>query len=245
MTDLYRPDSLRLVETGDGSRTLFDPERDVHYSSTHGAADESRHVFVEGTELLEAEPPHRVLELGFGAGINFVQSVRALDERSGRLVYHTVDYAPVPASDADFHGDQAGGLVVEALRRAETGAPQTITVGDDSLDAELHLHVTRWRDLELSFPAVDSVYFDPFGPKSEPESWDRECFEVAREAMHEEAILGTYSAASDVKRAMFRAGLAVASAPGPGPKREITFAARRAERLRDRDLLDRNDYVDE
>lgn len=244
MSDLYRPDSLRHVETGDGSFTLYDPDRDVHYSSTHGAADESRHVFVEGTELAAATPPRRVLELGFGAGINFVQSARRVADRPGRLEYHAVDYAPVPASTADFHDGKAGELVREALRRAEPRESH-VTVADEEFEIELHLHVTRWRRLEGETPTVDSVYFDPFGPKSEPASWEPECFAVAREAMHDDSLLGTYSAATEVKRAMFRAGLRVASAPGPGPKREITFAALREAPLSGRELLNRSDYVDD
>ncbi|MFB6262635.1 MAG: hypothetical protein ABEL76_03255, partial [Bradymonadaceae bacterium] len=89
-------DELRIVETGDGSHTLYDPERDVHFRSTHGAVEESRHVFVEGTHPLDRASPVTILELGFGAGVNFVQTLRHLREQhpGARMTYHAVERAP-------------------------------------------------------------------------------------------------------------------------------------------------------
>ena len=56
--------------TSDGSHTLYAPEIDEHYHSIHGAIQESSHVFINngihslfGSEI-------RVLEVGFGTGLN-------------------------------------------------------------------------------------------------------------------------------------------------------------------------------
>ena len=236
----YRPEDVEVVETGDGSATLFDREREVHYSSLHGAIDESRHIFIDGTGLTDRPPPWRVLELGFGAGINFVQAVRALDERhdEARLSYRAVDYAPVSPDLLDFHEGPAGRMVREALGAIDPDTPSAVRVEDETGRIELHLHPIDWIDLDLEGFRADAVFFDPFGPKSEPDSWRAECFEVARRHMTTDALLGTYSAAGRVKRAMADAGLEVASAGGPGPKREITFAARAREPLSDYELLD-------
>jgi tRNA U34 5-methylaminomethyl-2-thiouridine-forming methyltransferase MnmC len=241
----YRPDELETVETRDGSRTLFDRERDVHYSSLHGAVDESRHIFVRGTGLAERPPPWRLLELGFGAGINFVQTIRALRDQhdDGTLEYHAVDYAPVSPDDVAFHDGEAGEMVRRALEGIAPDAPEPVRVEDETGRVTLTVHPTAWRDLELGDFRADTIFFDPFGPKSEPDSWSADCFEVARRHLQPDALLGTYSAATDVKRAMFEAGLAVASADGPGPKHEITFAARRSEALDDYEQLDRDDYL--
>jgi len=240
----YRPDDIEVVETRDGSSTLFDRERDVHYSSLHGAVDESRHIFVRGTDLADRPPPWRVLELGFGAGINFVQTVRALDE-DARLTYRAVDYAPVSPDLLEFHVGEAGEMVRSALDQIEPEAPAPVRVEDVTGHIELHVHPIEWRSLDLPDFRADAVFYDPFGPESEPDSWRRPCFEVAREHMRGDALLGTYSAATRVKRAMFAAGLAVATADGPGPKREITFAARDPDALSDYELLERRDYLED
>ncbi len=245
----YRPDQLDVVETRDGSHTLFDHERDVHYSSLHGAVDESRHIFVHGTGLNDRPPPWRVLELGFGAGINFVQTLRAFRERfepgeTARLDYRAVDYAPVAAEVVDFHDGEAGEMVREALGQIDPETPRAVRVEDRTARVQLTVHPTDWRTLELADFRADALFYDPFGPKREPDSWTTECFEVARAHLRPDARLGTYSAATRVKRAMFEADLAVATADGPGPKHEITFAARHSETLEPYELLDRRDYLD-
>ncbi|RZK33330.1 MAG: hypothetical protein EOO57_13410, partial [Hymenobacter sp.] len=48
--DAQRPDDASKIEvrtTADGSPTLYVPALDEHYHSHHGAAQESRHVFIE------------------------------------------------------------------------------------------------------------------------------------------------------------------------------------------------------
>ena len=43
----------KIIITEDGSHSLFVPELDEHYHSTHGAIGESRHVFLKmGFETL-------------------------------------------------------------------------------------------------------------------------------------------------------------------------------------------------
>lgn len=243
---VYRPDQVEVVETGDGSHTLFDRERDVHYSSLHGAVDESRHIFVEGTGLSDRQPPWHVLELGFGAGINFVETCRALRSHTemGKLIYHAVDYAPVSPESVEFHEMTDGSLVTRVLAAVDLERPTTVEVASSDERIELHLHPQSWLKLDLPDFRADAVYYDPFGPKSEPDSWTSACFEVAKRHMRAEALLGTYSAATRVKRAMFEAGFSVASASGPGPKREITFASRDPKNLSAYDILNRADYLD-
>jgi tRNA U34 5-methylaminomethyl-2-thiouridine-forming methyltransferase MnmC len=237
-----RPNDIDIVETGDGSKTLHDRDRDLHYRSTHGARQESNHVFVQGTGLAEVTPPWTVLELGFGAAVNFTGTVSTLPP-DGRLTYHAVEYAPVEPEYVGFHRGLGGDMAEEALRGVRLGDEEVIVVSEDRR-VELHLHLVEWTHFDVDDLAADAVYFDPFGPRSEPASWTARCFDVAREHMRPDAVLGTYSAASDVKRAMFEAGLHVATAPGPGRKREVTFASPSREALQSYELLSRDRYLD-
>ncbi len=241
---IERPDNIDVFETRDGSRTLVDRDRDAHYSSTHGAEDESQHVFLRGTRLTERSGEWRVLELGFGAGINFVQTAKAVFEAGQSLEYHAVEYAPVEADLVDFHDGEAGEMVRRALDGLDLEAPTSVEIKSADGSIRLTLHPIEWRTLDLEGFDADSVYFDPFGPREEPDSWELPCFEVARCYMHDTAILGTYSAATRVKEAMFRSGLAVATAPGAGPKREITFASPTSKPLAPYTLLSAEDYID-
>ena len=56
--------------TADGSQTLYVPEIDEHYHSIHGAVQESDHVFIDkGIDALFLKEV-KVLEVGFGTGLN-------------------------------------------------------------------------------------------------------------------------------------------------------------------------------
>ena len=77
-----------LKVTEDGSHTLFVPEIDECYHSTHGAIQESRHIFIEAGLKQCPKREIRVLEIGFGTGLNaFLTLLEA--ERSEKLIYYT------------------------------------------------------------------------------------------------------------------------------------------------------------
>lgn len=79
----------RIIErTEDGSATLFVPELNEHYHSTKGARTESQHIFIDmGLKASTAVSP-RILEIGFGTGLNAWLTLEEA-ERSGRNVYYT------------------------------------------------------------------------------------------------------------------------------------------------------------
>jgi tRNA U34 5-methylaminomethyl-2-thiouridine-forming methyltransferase MnmC len=147
-----------------------------------------------------------VVELGFGAGTNFETVVQKAAESQVRVDYWAVERAPVPAELVCADG-RAARIAREALSRASTGEGPIVTAGGGEIT--LHLVVGDWIGAPLPGDA-DAVFFDPFAPTVEPDSW---------------TVLATYSAATDVREAMTEAGLAVASLPGPGAKREVTVAA--------------------
>jgi tRNA U34 5-methylaminomethyl-2-thiouridine-forming methyltransferase MnmC len=237
---------IQIVQTHDGSKTLYDRDKQVHYRAMAGARSESRYVFLEGSGLLERPAPWRVLELGFGAGVNFCETVRALGERPAQLEYHSVEYAAVAPELLEFHQDEAGELARRALAKLDRAGEPVEVIGLQGR-VRLWLYPMAWLDFDRPDLRADAVFYDPFGPRTEPGSWGVDSFAVARQHMAEHAVLATYSAATAVKRAMFEAGFEVASAPGPGRKREVTFASTARERLTAREhfeLLDAARYVE-
>ena len=79
---------IQIEQTADGSNTLFLPELNEHYHSVKGARTESEHIFINmGLKHSSANAP-RVLEIGFGTGLNaFLTLLEA--EQSKRLVHFT------------------------------------------------------------------------------------------------------------------------------------------------------------
>ena len=79
----------RIIEkTDDGSATLFVPELNEHYHSTKGARTESQHIFIDmGLKASSATIP-RILEIGFGTGLNAWLTLEEA-ERSRRKIHYT------------------------------------------------------------------------------------------------------------------------------------------------------------
>lgn len=246
----------QLEETEDGSLTLYTPRFGEHYHSTHGAVQESAHIYL-GLGLRQrlehwAEPEAvalRCFEVGFGTGLNALLSWREA-ERSHRLIhYYSIERYPIPAelyhqlhyelSTADALST-VGGLEQHS---ASEGAP--LGCLEDSHSALMRLHEAAWdEDVTLSryfvlhkisgdlnalpFPsALDLVYYDAFSPESQPELWCEELFAQLRHCCRLGAILTTYCAKGEVRRRLERSGFSVERLPGPPGKREVLRATAR------------------
>ena len=59
-----------IIITEDGSTTLYIPELNEHYHSIHGAIQESTHIFIKAGIEYYGQKDIRILEAGFGTGLN-------------------------------------------------------------------------------------------------------------------------------------------------------------------------------
>lgn len=175
-------------------------------------------MFLRGSGVLELPYRPSILEFGFGGGTNFAVTVEHLAERG--VEYHAVERQPVEASVLAIEYETARAVAEQALRH---GAWERGSVS-------LRLYPLEFSSLRLD-RQFDAIYFDPFGPHDEPESWSRSVFEVVARHLSPTGRLVTYSAAGWIRRNMALAGLFVATAPGPAGKREFTIAAKRLELL--------------
>lgn len=218
-------------QTQDGSWTLYDPELKVHYRSTSGAVTESHTVFLQGTGLIQRhDQDWRVLELGFGSAVNFIQTALAHTQRAHEpqprwLEYHSVEHRPISPQALEHLEGWPADLARAALEIAHSAPSTHISISSPAHHIKLTLHLLPWDELELPQLDAQAIFFDPFGPEANPSSWTQQAFEVALKHLHPEGVLATYSAAGHVRRAMRAAGLHTGSLPGPGHKREITIAS--------------------
>lgn len=232
----------QLEETEDGSLTLYTPRFGEHYHSTHGAVQESAHIYL-GLGLRQrleqwTEPEGaalRCFEVGFGTGLNALLSWREA-ERSHRLIhYYSIERYPIPAE------------LYRQLHYELSTADALSTAGgaEDSHSALMRLHEAAWdEDVTLSryfvlhkisgdlnalpFPAaLDLVYYDAFSPESQPELWREELFVQLHRCCRPGAILTTYCAKGEVRRRLERSGFSVERLPGPPGKREVLRATAR------------------
>ena len=203
--------SFEKIVTGDGSITYLNKEVGATYRSVHGAESESRQVFLQGTGLDQSPSPWRVLELGFGTGLNFQVTSQAAQELGVDLEYLSLEPSPLP---------KELWLIEEKWR--DLRFDQAKTIGP----IQLSIIKKRWQDFTPPSNYFHACYHDPFGPGQAPECWTTDCFRWSAAALTREGVLATFGAASATRKAMKEAGFAVGRLPGANGKREMTVAAK-------------------
>jgi tRNA U34 5-methylaminomethyl-2-thiouridine-forming methyltransferase MnmC len=181
---------------------------------------ESRHVFIERGFLATGCDPVRVLEVGFGSGLNAWLTLLEALRQARTVEYTAVELYPVPQSVAVALGYSSDPRFA-AMHAAEWGYPTEICAGFTL--HKLNVDVTKE---PLSGGGYDVVYFDAFAPDTQPEMWTPQLFETIYGAMNSGGKLVTYSAKGTVRRAMQSAGFAVEKLPGALGKRHMLRATK-------------------
>lgn len=232
---MNQPADLSVFQTADGSATLFSPHFDEHYHSVHGAVTESMHVFIRhGLEQkLPAGQPLRILEMGFGTGLNALLTALLCPLP---VHYTSLEAYPVPpemVAQLPYAAQVATSLgveesqtraVFEAMHAAAWNVP-TVVNGYFILEKR-HQTLDTFFSESLAEPTFDLVFYDAFAPSSQPELWTQAVFEQLFARMQPHALLTTYCAKGDVRRAMQAAGLTTERLPGPPHKREMLRASK-------------------
>ena len=207
--------------------TLYSQTYRQTYHSTFGAAAEARHVFLRGTCL---RLPGRVLEVGFGTGLNFLITAQAAQ---GSTLHYTALERDLPSAallDRLNHGAALGmpelGAALVAWRHSMARAVPPGPYRFDFAQCTLDLRVGDATREPLGQEAFDSVYLDAFSPAVNPELWTPTFLARLFHATVPGGRLATYSAAGAVRRALAGAGYEIRREAGPPGKREMLVGIR-------------------
>ncbi|MDR2969244.1 MAG: tRNA (5-methylaminomethyl-2-thiouridine)(34)-methyltransferase MnmD [Tannerellaceae bacterium] len=212
----------RIIQlTEDGSHTLFVPALNEHYHSVNGAIRESIHVFINAGLREVRKDEIRILEIGFGTGLNALLSLQyAHDFPQKSITYHTIERFPL------------GREITDCLNYGQAIAPE----GEEWFR---EIHAAEWeRPVEIiaNFtlvkiqgdsnrcpfpPDIDLIYFDAFAPDKQPEMWQPAIFGKLFGIAAPEALIVTYCAKGEVRRRMQNAGFLPERLPGPPGKRHM------------------------
>ena len=212
--------NCEILITSDGSHTLFVPEIDECYHSTHGAIQESRHIFIEAGLNHCSKLEINILEIGFGTGLNAFLAFLEAEKNGLKIRYTTLEKYPVTSEKSDL-----------------LNYPSIIVPSKQNIFEKMHkckwnesIKLTDFFQLEkikCDFAHFehnsnyDLVFFDAFSPEKQPEMWTQEQFQKIYAHCNSGAILTTYCAKGIVRRALQNAGFEVERLPGPPGKREI------------------------
>lgn len=217
-----------IIETEDGSKTLYINTLNETYHSIHGALQEAQHVFIDNGIILINKCEINILELGFGTGLNVLVTINEIlkNDKNHIINYFSIEKYPITETEIN-HLDY-----YKAFDNPEIK------------DFYFKIHKSNWDSLEeimpnfylkkikadffdiksMDLPKIDLVYFDCFGAKVQPDLWEKPLIEIVANTMDPGSLFTTYSAKGSVKRALIDLNFDVKKVPGPPGKREMITA---------------------
>ncbi len=204
---------------------------DVYRPAATGLA-QAVHVFLGGCGLPRAwagAAQWRVLETGFGLGLNFLATWQAWrqDEARPRLLHYvSLEAWPVAAADllrAAVAEPLLAPLAQELARQWDGLTPGLHRLGFEGGRVVLTLGIGDAHELlrVLDFRA-DSVFLDGFDPARNPQIWSLPVMKAIARLSHRGTRVATWTAAGQVRRDLASCGFVVERQPGLAPKRHRT-----------------------
>lgn len=221
-----------LTKTADGSNTLFNETIGEHYHSAHGALQESKHVFIAaGLEYAIERNPNReikVLEVGFGTGLNFILSLAHCEENDIKLDYTGIEAFPLTREVIEETG-YSEYVPKDIWDNFINNYDEAMTVKTNlSSLCELtiaHTTLTAFKNDEL----FDVVYYDAFSVQHQPEMWTNDIIAHVCSFLKPDGIFITYAITGNLKRAVKACGFTIEKLPGAPGKREMLRAIKSAK----------------
>ncbi|MGL4370815.1 MAG: tRNA (5-methylaminomethyl-2-thiouridine)(34)-methyltransferase MnmD [Spirochaetota bacterium] len=220
-------ETYRIIYTADGSPTLYSDEFSESMHTDAGAYEESVVKHILPSCILETDSPGvSVLDVGFGIGYNlcallcesakmekapFISAVSLEKDRSMQKYLEDITFN----DERDNH--------YKIIRDAfVSGFYENDKVSIRILFGDARQSVRKLREEGFLF---DAVFQDAYSPGKNPELWTLDYFKIIRCLMKDKAILTTYSAAPQIRRAMLESGLKIVRGASTGIKKESTLAS--------------------
>ena len=210
---------LQIINTKDGSQTLYIPEMEEQYHSVNGATTESKYVYLEKGYLFSKSKNPTVFEVGFGTGLNCLLTAILAEKHKRPTVYYSIEKYPLEKN------------IIQQLKYGESISTEAQIIFDK-------IHSCKWNtevkisqyfsliklqsdlitdDLE-EIKNCDVIYFDAFGPDKQPQMWQPEIFRKIYSITATNGVFVTYSAKGEVRRQLTKSGFEMERIPGPPGK---------------------------
>ena len=211
--------------------TPYNPRFGDRYHSENGGLDQARRVFLHGCDLPAAwagRAQWRILETGFGFGLNFLvtwAAWRADPARPTLLHFASTEAWPVSACDllraTSVHPELAP--LAQELHRQWWGllpGVHRLRFDDGRVLLTLYVGDTQALLRQQQDLTVDSVYLDGFSPRCNPEIWSPHTLKAVARCCRRGTRLATWTIARAVRDALAQCGFEVTRVPGVPPKRD-------------------------
>lgn len=219
---------LKIIPTGDGSHTLFNPELNETYHSTHGAISESRHVFIQnGLAHYLSHTANasliRVFEMGFGTGLNAVLTSQFAEDEKISVEYYSIEAFPITREIVAQLNYFSG----EVNQRQKFQLLHALSWNEVHKISDFFLMEKILSKMEQHTPKpyyFDVVYYDAFAPNKQEGMWSVEVLKKVISGLKPGGVFVTYCAKGQLKRDLKALGCEVETLPGPPGKKEMVRA---------------------
>ena len=210
---------MEIINTADGSHTIYVPGMNEQYHSVNGAITEAEYVYVDKGYRFCDSPEPVVFEVGFGTGLNCLLTALESEKMQRKTRYIGIEKYPLNTE------------IISQLNYCQLISADAETIFNK-------IHASQWNtvvtispffsllkieaDLLLFDPVFaekcDVIYFDAFGPDKQPEMWTPAIFDKIAGLISDGGVFVTYSAKGEVRRNLVDCGLVMERLPGPPGK---------------------------
>lgn len=180
------------------------------------------HVFIEaGLKSVEKETL-RILEMGFGTGLNCL--LTCLNNLNKNIDYVGIEKYPLIQEEFNHlqYCEKVDHPMCSAIFNSIHEAPwnAAFSINNKFTLTKIHAGLNDYNSNHL----FDLVYFDAFSPEVQPELWTMDIFKKIYGMLTTGGVLVTYCAKGYVRRNMQQCGFTVQRLPGSPGKREMLRA---------------------
>lgn len=219
-----------MIRIQNGKDLYSDEYQDIYFSR-EGGLEEKKYVFLDANDAenrFRNSDRIRILELGFGAGLNFTVTVEKwiqCRKPGSVLEYFSIEKNPVPISILEeFYSSlnaapEVKFSLLEKYKYIKKGLNKLIfneygvslfLIADDLSDA-----------LNEVQDDIHIFFLDGFSPSKNPEMWSEPVFLKMAELSVNGSSFSTYSCASFVRRNAEAAGFSIETLKGFGRKKKM------------------------
>lgn len=215
--------TLKVVQTADGSSSIFWKELNETYHSLHGATQESRHVYIKSglTFLAEKSQNINILEVGFGTGLNVLLTIEfAIQNPDLSIQLTTLEPFPLPEQileNLDFSASFSD-EILDFFRKIHDCTPnETHQFLPNFQFQKFHQKLEDFQT-ENQF---DLIYYDAFAPSKQSEMWELENLRKIGTLTIKDGVLVTYSSSGKFRKNLAESGFQIEKLVGPPRKKEM------------------------
>jgi tRNA U34 5-methylaminomethyl-2-thiouridine-forming methyltransferase MnmC len=191
----------KIIETADGSSSIFVEEINEYYHSVHGARNESEHVFIQyGLAQIKEKAHLRILEVGFGTGLNALLSCLYAAKNNLRIEYHTIEAFPLNNDEIKALQFEKNEMEKRVFRKIHHSAWNKMTAITENFS--LFKEDKKLQQVNFHSAYYDVVFYDAFSPNVQAEMWTAEMLQKITAAMQKNAVFTTYCVKGDIKRTL-------------------------------------------